>query len=290
MRPDHIAFLMGKDENPKMTKRPRWLVMLKPLFSGVITADNLDYVLRDAYMCGVAERQVDLDRLIYYTFFTKSGLTLHKSGLPAFRMFLNARSYLYSNVYFHRTTRALDIHLRDIFPDTMKEIFPYNPIKNLNGYLELTDWSLLTTIRSWKESQSAKKRALFLEWRQIFLREVKWKMAYDATFSSVQGKINELNLEKAIRKQLPAAFKQIPFRVDMAVWDPRPLNPLMMGDRQIYVYNPSAQLVSKDPLMEFMDTLPATLTQCRIFSLNHDYDLPLSRAAEDGLQSLLKGI
>jgi hypothetical protein len=290
IRPDHIAFLMGKDENPKMTKRPRWLVMLKPLFSGVITADNLDYVLRDAYMCGVAERQVDLNRLIYYTFFTKSGLTLHKSGLPAFRMFLNARSYLYSNVYFHRTTRALDIHLRDIFSDTMKEIFPYNPINNLNGYLELTDWSLLTTIRSWKESQSAKKRALFLEWRQIFLREVKWKMAYDATFSSVQGKINELNLEKAIRKQLPAAFKQIPFRVDMAVWDPRPLNPLMMGDRQIYVYNPSAQLVSKDPLMEFMDTLPATLTQCRIFSLNHDYDLPLSRAAEDGLQSLLKGI
>ncbi|MBI3358500.1 MAG: HD domain-containing protein [Nitrospirae bacterium] len=281
IRPNQIAFLIGKDDNAKARELPRWLVMLKPLFSGVFTVDNLDYVLRDAYMCGVTEGQVDLNRLIYYTFFTKSGLTLHKAGLPALRMFLNARSYLYSNVYFHRTTRALDIHLRDIFPDTMKEIFPYNPTRKLNGYLELTDWSLLTTVRSWKRSQSAKKRALFQEWQQIFLRKIKWKMAYDTTFSS---RIQEWDLKKAIRARLPVALKHLSFRVDMAIQDPRPLNPLMMGDRQIYVYNPSIQSVSKEALMEFVDSLPAILTQCRIFTFNHDHDLSFSRAAEEGFR------
>ncbi len=294
IQPDQIAFLIGKDNNPSIKvplpceKWPRWLVMLKPLFSGFFTVDNLDYVLRDAYMCGVAAGPIDLDRLIYYTFFTKSGLTLHKAGLPALRMFLNARAYLYSNVYFHRTTRALDTHLRDIFPDTMKEIFPYNPTQKLNSYLELTDWSLLTTVRAWQSSQSAKKRALFQEWNAIFLREIKWKMAFDTTFSSTHIKASDL--EQAIRARLPPALRDFPFRLDMAVFDPRPLNPLMMGDRQIYVYNPRTQSVSKDALMEFVDSLPAISTQCRIFSFNHDHDLPLSRAAEDGLTFLLKGI
>ncbi len=234
-------------------------------------------------MCGVAEGAIDLDRLIYYTFYTQSGLTLHKAGLPALRMFLNARSYLYSNVYFHRTTRALDIHLRDIFPDTMKEIFPYNPTQNLAGYLALTDWSLLTTVRYWEESKSAKKRALFEEWQQIFLRKIKWKMAFDKTFSSIP----EFNLEKAIRARLPAALKKLPFRVDRAIFDPRPFNPLMMGDGQMYVYNPNDQSVSKETLMAFIDSLPATLTQCRIFTLNHEHNVLLSRAAEEALKSLL---
>jgi len=291
--PNHIAFLISKGDNATPPPSPplafpRWLVMLKPLFSGVFTVDNLDYVLRDAYMCGVAEGPIDLDRLIYYTFFTQSGLTLHKAGLPALRMFLNTRSYLYSNVYFHRTTRALDIHLRDIFPDTMKEIFPYNPTQKLRGYLALTDWSLLTTVRSWKASKSAKKRALFQEWQQVFLREIKWKMAYDTTFSSAS--VKELDLEKAIRAHLSPGLKQLPFRVDMAIQDPRPLKPLMMGDRQLYVYNPSVQSVSKEALMEFIDSLPAILTQCRIFTYNHDYDSLLSRAAEEGLNALLKGM
>ena len=66
---------------------------------------------------------VDLTRLIHYTIVTDKGFTIHKTGLPALQMFLNTRMYLYSNVYYHRTTRAIDIHLRDIFGDTMKLLF-----------------------------------------------------------------------------------------------------------------------------------------------------------------------
>ena len=109
--------------------------------------DNLDYVLRDAYMCGVAIGAVDIDRLMYYTFFTDKGLTLHKSGLTALNMFLNARLYMYTNVYYHRTTRAIDEHLKELFKDTMAALFPYNPVENLAEYLELTDWSLLEAVR-----------------------------------------------------------------------------------------------------------------------------------------------
>ena len=267
-----------------------WLVVLKPLFSGIFTVDNLDYVLRDAYMCGVAIGPVDLDRLMHYTFCTKHGLTLHKNGLPALRMFLNARSYLYSNVYNHRTTRAIDAHLQDIFPETMQEIFPYHPVKKLDKYLGLTDWSLLSTVRSWETARSPKRKHLFLEWKKILLRDVKWKMAYEHTFAPLGNqwkKINEADLERAIRRHLPKADQRLPFRVDIASQDPRPMNPLTMGDRQIYIYNPSSRSVSKEALMEFLDSLPATLIQCRVFAHDHERDPLLSQAADQSLQLFL---
>jgi len=126
----------------------------------IYTVDNLDYVLRDAYMCGVAVGPVDIDRLMYYTFFTDKGLTLHKSGLTALNMFLNARLYMYTNVYYHRTTRAIDQHLKELFKDTMAALFPYDPSENLTAYVDLTDWSLLEAVRQWGRGDDAATAAL----------------------------------------------------------------------------------------------------------------------------------
>jgi HD superfamily phosphohydrolase len=237
--------------------------------------------MRDAYMCGVAIGAVDIDRLMYYTFFTEKGLTLHKSGLSALNMFLNARLYLYTNVYYHRTTRAIDEHLKELFKDTMAEVFPYNPVENLKEYLYLTDWSLLEAVRKWGNSRNNAIAALGREWSSILAREVKWKMAYDVTLSMrvfEKGKtiIDEAELVKRIRRNLPQKIKDLPFRVDMASQDPRPVNPLMMGERQIYVFNPSTRKVEKEPLKDFFDYIPARVVQCRVFTLNHDHDRELA--------------
>ncbi len=281
LNPDQVAFLIGKGP-ASSSKQPRWVVFLQPLLSGIYTVDNLDYVMRDAYMCGVAIGAVDIDRLMYYTFFTDKGLTLHKSGLSALNMFLNARLYLYTNVYYHRTTRAIDEHLKEMFEDTMAKIFPFdNPVKNLKEYLHLTDWSLLEGVRKWEGSKNAELAALGREWSAILSREVRWKMAYDVTLSMrvfEKGKaiIDATELVKRIRKNLPQKIKDLPFRVDMASQDPRPVNPLMMGERQIYVFNPSTRKVEKEPLKDFFDYIPARVVQCRVFTLNHDHDKELA--------------
>lgn len=283
--PDHVAFLILKDPLKKSTRYPKWLVLLQPILGGIYTADNLDYVLRDSYMCGVAVGPVDLNRLIHYTFFTEKGLTLHKTGLPALQMFLNTRLYLYTNVYYHRTTRAIDIHLRDIFADTIEPMFPYNPINKLSKYLDLTEWALLQGVRGWVHSRNQKKRQLYEEWQVVLGREVKWKMAYDVTLPTRGGEkgrtfLSQDAIENQIRKYLPKPLKKLPFRVDMANQDPRPLNPLSMGEFQIYVYDRSTQVISKEILEDFFDFIPARILQCRIFSLNHKNDAQLARAAE----------
>jgi HD superfamily phosphohydrolase len=287
LNPDQIAFLIGKGA-PATAKQPRWLTFLQPLLSGIYTVDNMDYVLRDAYMCGVAVGPVDIDRLMYYTFFSDKGLTLHKAGLSALNMFLNARLYMYTNVYYHRTTRAIDQHLKELFKDTMAALFPYNPAENLPAYLDLTDWSLLEAVRQWGREEDSSRLGLGREWASVVAREVKWKMAYDVTLSMryfEKGKtlIDAPELVKRIRKNLPVKLKDLPFCVDMASQDPRPINPLMMGDRQIHVFNPSTRKVEKEPLKDFFDYIPARVVQCRVFTLNHDHDLILSEIVEQVL-------
>lgn len=288
--PEHIAFLILKDPEKDSSRYPKWLAFLQPVIGGIYTADNLDYVLRDSYMCGVAVGPVDLTRLIHYTLITEKGLTIHRTGLPALQMFLTTRLYLYSNVYYHRTTRAIDIHLKEIFHDTMGYLFPHNPLDRMDDYLHLTDWSLMETVRRWPKEKSNKKRALGVEWARILGRDVKWKMAYNAvlpTRGDERGRtfMDRRTIEDRIRQALPAGLKRLDFRVDMANQDPRPINLLNMGEFQIYVYDPATSQVSKEALKEFFDYLPARIVQFRIFAKDHSADAELARAAEKVLGS-----
>lgn len=288
--PDYLAFLILKDPEKDAARFPKWLAFLQPVIGGIYTADNLDYVLRDSYMCGVAVGPVDLTRLIHYTLITPKGLTIHRNGLPALQMFLNARLYLYSNVYYHRTTRAIDIHLREIFRDTMRYLFPYNPLNRMDAYLHLTDWSLMEAVRHWPREKSKKKRTLGKEWARILGRDVKWKMAYNTllpTRGDERGRtfIDRATMEERIRRALPQPMRKLGFRVDMANQDPRPINLLNMGEFQIYVYDPATQTISKEALKEFFDYLPARIVQFRIFARDHHADAELARVAEKVLTS-----
>lgn len=283
LNPDDIAHLILKEKGKDNSRLPRWLNVLQPVISGSYTGDNLDYVLRDSYMCGVAVGPVDLTRLIHYTIVTDKGFTIHKTGLPALQMFLNTRMYLYSNVYFHRTTRAIDIHLRDIFGETMKLLCPRDPRKKMDDYRTLTDWSLLEEVRSWGQSRQKTRRRLGLEWARILDRDVKWKMAYSTTLKEKgqeRGMAfpNHRHFEQQIAKELPAGLKRLEFRVDMALLDPRP-DPKDRRGNALYVYDPGTSHVSAEPLEEFLDLLPTRLIQFRIYSLDHTHDAALSQAA-----------
>ncbi|MGH7232580.1 MAG: HD domain-containing protein [Nitrospiraceae bacterium] len=280
--PNQIAHLILKDKAKDNSRMPQWLNFLQPVISGSYTGDNLDYVLRDSYMCGVAVGPVDLTRLIHYTMVTGRGFTIHKTGLPALQMFLNTRMYLYSNVYYHRTTRAIDIHLREIFGDTMRLIFPDNPRKKMEHYVALTDWSLLEEVRGWSKSRQASRRRLGQEWSRILGRDVKWKMAYNTVLKE-KGQERGMDFPsreqfgKQIQKELPDRLRTVPFMVDMAPLDPRP-DPKDTRGTPLFVYDPGTQTVSTEPLEEFLDLLPTRLIQFRIYALNHDTDKVLSRA------------
>jgi HD superfamily phosphohydrolase len=286
--PEWICYLMGKAYTYPLESHPRWLAFLKPLLSGVFTADNMDYVLRDAYMCGVAVGPIDIERIIYYSFFSEKGLTLDRGGLQAFIMFLNARFYMYTNVYYHRTTRGIDLHLKEIFRDTMRLAFPYDLRKELHPYLHLTEWTLLEEVGRWHDSEDPDRRALGLEWRQVLDRQLKWRMAHEEVlpmFEPQPGRpfMDTETVERLVRTFLAPALRNFPFKIDMAMQDPRPLNPLKMGDRQIYVYDAASEAVTAEPLTELLKYLPGKVAQCRIFAANHEHDAELAVALRRAL-------
>ncbi len=287
--PEWICYLMGKGYTSPAAEHPRWLPHLKPLLSGIYTADNMDYVLRDSYMCGVSVLgPIEIERIMYYSFFSEKGLTLERGGLGAFVMFLNARFYMYTNVYYHRTTRGIDLHLKEIFRETMRLIFPYDLNEELHPYLHMTEWTLLEEVGRWEHAADAERKALGREWRQILDRRLKWRMSHEVVldlFEPQRGQafMKAEEVEQRVREVLPASLRDFPFKIDMAQQDPRPLNPIGMRDRQIYVYDAPTKSVSAEPLKELLKYLPGKVAQCRIFATSHEHDPRLAAALEQAL-------
>jgi HD superfamily phosphohydrolase len=283
LQPEQVAFLIRRPE-AGAERMPAWLRTLQPVFSGIYTADNMDYIQRDAYMTGFSLDLVDIDRLLYYTFATKDGLTLHKSGSSALRRFVNARFTMYADVYYHRTNRAMDLHMQEIFEETVKLLFPFDPRRELDRYLGVSDWALLEGVSQWAHDPEPRKRALADEWRRIVGREVKWKMAYDHMETMDDPRLKRFlragELEAAIRRALPAHLTEVALKVDVARQDPRPLNPWTEETKKILIYDPATDKASPQPVQDLFRYIPARVAHYRIFALDHAHDDEIARAAQ----------
>jgi hypothetical protein len=199
---------------------------------------------------------------------------------------------MYSDVYFHRTTRALDLQMREVFAETMAELLPENPALQLDRYLGITEWYLLQKVQEWagpvRSDITPQQRALGQRWRDILDRRVMWKMAHDhvTTMNDAdRGKQfwTAEKLKDAIREHLAPELRDLPLEVDLATQDARPVNPLAEGGKTINVFNPATGEVSPRPLREFFKDVPARVAHYRIFAKDHQHDRELADAAERAL-------
>jgi HD superfamily phosphohydrolase len=175
--PSWVSFLVAKPalRDPSM---PLWVRWLAPLLSGVFTVDNLDYVRRDAYLTGVAAGPVDVERLRRYTFVSERGLTLYEPGIGALEMFLTARRFMYQQVYFHRTVRAIDLDLASVFGPSVRAIFgDDSPADRLAAYADLDEYALLHQAARWARGLDVDQvgSAVAEGWRAILLRQPTWR-------------------------------------------------------------------------------------------------------------------
>jgi uncharacterized protein len=84
---------------------------LAGLVAGSLDVDKLDYLSRDAWMCGVPYGVIDVDRLL--TSLTVAAgpdggatLALHEKGLAALESLLFAKYQMYRTVYWHHAVRS----------------------------------------------------------------------------------------------------------------------------------------------------------------------------------------
>jgi HD superfamily phosphohydrolase len=90
-----LALIQGTSTSP-----------LAGLVSGPIDVDKLDYLSRDATMCGVPYGVIDVDRLLTSLTVGPDGLRLHPKGFAALESLLFAKYQMYRNVYWHHAVRS----------------------------------------------------------------------------------------------------------------------------------------------------------------------------------------
>ncbi len=84
---------------------------LRGLISGSLDLDKIDYLSRDARMCGVPYGAVDVDRLLASLTIIQNGagpgeLGVQEKGISALESLLFAKYQMYRNVYWHHAVRS----------------------------------------------------------------------------------------------------------------------------------------------------------------------------------------
>jgi HD superfamily phosphohydrolase len=179
--PRWVSYLVSKPAlaDPAM---PRWVRWLQPLLSGVFTVDNLDYVRRDAFFIGVSPGAIDVERLRRYAFISDRGLTIYEPAVGTLGMFLATRLFMYQQVYFHRTVRAIDLDLAEVFGPSVRAMFgDGSPADRLADYADLDEYALLHQAARWARGEALGRgtgkvsRAVGDGWRAILLRRPRWR-------------------------------------------------------------------------------------------------------------------
>ena len=285
--PRWVAYLISAADLEGFSA-PAWLAALKPAMVGPFSADNMDYVPRDSYICGVAAGPVDVQRILHYSFISEHGLTVHAHAAEALYMFLSARLYLYHQVYFHRTVRRIDLQLREVFRPTLQLLLGGNPLKRLEAYQALTEWSLLSDVDRWARlTDDSQRRELGRAWAAIVARKLKWKLVYQGLSDAREIPAGALRVTREefardIRARLPRGLRNVEFEVDVAAQESRAFNP-MTETAGILLYEPLEGTFQQSRVLDLFRRLPVQMSLFRIFARDDAHRSELIQAANEVL-------
>ncbi|HEX2643372.1 MAG TPA: HD domain-containing protein [Thermoanaerobaculia bacterium] len=112
LEPADVVRLLRGGGNP--TER-----LLSQIVAGELDVDKMDYLLRDSQLCGVQYGSFDLERLLDTMLpvadpdGTGWALGLDAGGVHALEALVMARYYMFTQVYFNATGKALELHLNE---------------------------------------------------------------------------------------------------------------------------------------------------------------------------------
>ncbi|UCD14037.1 MAG: HD domain-containing protein [Thermoplasmatales archaeon] len=133
-------------DEEEIVKIIRGKITLKPYLSQIlnsaIDADQLDYLIRDAYYTGVAYGMVDIERLLQTILIHEDSLTIKRKGVSVVENILMARGLMYSSVYFHKTVRIAELMLSKALEELTDpfEFFRMTDAEIINKLKEIGDF------------------------------------------------------------------------------------------------------------------------------------------------------
>ena len=131
------------------------LQFMNEVISGALSADMMDYLLRDGYFTGAEHAKIDHHRLTHSLDVYKNKLALDKSSLVNFETMMISRYQMFKAVYFHKTVRAGEVMLLEAIDLAEGELGLSS--MNLDEYLQLSDDVILAKLLNLPEHNSKLK-------------------------------------------------------------------------------------------------------------------------------------
>ncbi|MDI6855855.1 MAG: HD domain-containing protein [Candidatus Thermoplasmatota archaeon] len=219
---------------------------LHQIIHSPIDADQIDFLIRDAYYTGVAYGIIDTERLIQTMTLFKDELVMDKKGVSAIESMLVARGLMYSSVYFHKTVRIAEIMLAR----AVERALELGKLEELN---RMVDSELLAELE--KAHSYCKEIVLRLKYRKLF------KKAYSKDIKEFSKEeldaLSELdNADKRLKKERELCRK--------------------VGAKEGYVLidTPGKEIILSEPRLDKIDIRILDNGKLRFFS---DYS-PIAKA------------
>lgn len=146
---------------------------LNQLVSSQLDMDRLDYLKRDSFYTGVAEGNINAERLITMLYVHEGNLAVEEKGLYSVEKFLMARRFMYWQVYLHKTGLAAEALLVRVIrrarqlprleglqtcsPSLRHFLFDRDPSvpfdrRDLASFVQLDDIDILSALKQWTGS------------------------------------------------------------------------------------------------------------------------------------------
>jgi HD superfamily phosphohydrolase len=143
------------------------------LISSQLDMDRMDYLKRDSFYSGVAEGNVNSERLIQMMNVVDDVLVIEEKGIYSVEKFLMSRRLMYWQVYLHKTSLVAELILTKVLKRakqlTEKGIilpcsepllyFMKNKIvidtfdcDNLDLFSQLDDFDIISALKSWQKN------------------------------------------------------------------------------------------------------------------------------------------
>jgi HD superfamily phosphohydrolase len=147
---------------------------LQGLISGSLDLDKIEYLKRDAFMCGVPYGEIDVDRLTNSLVLVddpatgRSALGVQEKALSALESLLFAKYQMYRNVYWHHAVRSATAMYKRLVEDAIAA-----GIVDERSLATYTDEGLMHRL----ETASRTQLLVALKERKLYKRAAEWPAA-----------------------------------------------------------------------------------------------------------------
>jgi HD superfamily phosphohydrolase len=200
---------------------------LNEIVSGALSADMMDYLLRDGYFTGAEHAKIDHKRLTQSLDVYKKKLALERSALYSFESMMHSRYQMFKAVYFHKTVRSAEVMLLEALRLSDDE-FGFTSF-NMNEFVKLTDEYVLSMLLSSKSSKLKRARKFAEDYQNRKLLKCVFERIL--TSKTLLGKIKTNEIRSLLSKKSKVSEDEI--FVDSSVTPSIPLAPSKKESKQI---------------------------------------------------------